>query len=41
MTAFNNKLEFWSGKSGFLRRQTKYANFQLALEPERIAGEKT
>ena len=38
MTAFNNKLEFWSGKNGVLRRQSKYATFQLALESERFVG---
>ena len=41
MTALNSKLEFWSGKSWFLRKQSKFANFQLALEPERFVGEKT
>ena len=41
MIAFNNKFEFWSRKSEYLQRQTKYVNIHLALESERFVGEKT
>ena len=41
ITCFIKKLEFWSGKIVFLRKQSKYANFQLALELERFIREKT
>ena len=37
----NGKKIEQSASFGDLRKQKKYPNFQLALEPERLVGEKT